>query len=54
MNERPFSRRVICVVVRVRSLERLQMFEVEVDPGCWVVGRWGVEVGVVASSGCCW
>ena len=52
MNDRPFSRRVIWAVVKVRSLERLQMLEVEVAPGCWVVGGWGVEVGVVLSSDC--
>lgn len=54
MNERPFSRSVICVVVRVRSFERLQIFEVEVGPGCWVVGGWGVGGGVVVSLESCW
>ncbi len=54
MNERPFSKRVICAEVKVRSFERLQMFEVEVGPGCWVVGSWGVRVGVMISLERCW
>lgn len=38
MNERPFSKSVICSVVKVKRFERLQMFEVEVGPGCRELG----------------
>lgn len=30
------------------------MFEGGLSPGCWIVGGWAVELGVVMSLGCCW